>query len=253
MNIKIGVVAALALAGTCAFAPAGLAAVCGTGPLIEYDTNTFAYQTLYNEATFTAAAGSQLTVVGHIVQFCSPIAPTEDASAPGREYTLVLSNLTNVAATSVIPSGSDTIYLTNYGSGTFAIYRDDGPVTAAPVEGTPMPPNPPNATVPSTFQDGNPILTGTLSNFRTRITRSSAGQLTHRLDSNFQFTGGSDFPLVSGVGPGIFNSTWCPKGPGGNGSCQLAAGYSAQPNGKMEVPSTPTSKNTWGSIKILYH
>jgi len=257
MKINFGVTVALALATAVSFASAGHAAVCGTGPLIEYDTNTFAYAidpvsglNAYDEVNFSYAPNSALTVVGHVTNICPPL----PGMVPGFEYTVVFGNLyTPAGGTSVIPSGGNTIYRTTFGSGNFWVYKDNG--TAAPVEATPMPANPPNATVPSTFTDGELILTGTLSNFRATVTKTNAtGQVTHVMTATYQFTGGTQYGFVNGSSPSTITSTWCPKGPGGNGSCPLQPGYSAQPNGKFDTPSVTASlKASWGSVKILYH
>ena len=59
MTKKIGVAAMVGLLALSGFAGSAFAQ-CGTGVMIDWDANSFAYETNYTPATFNSAAGSQL-------------------------------------------------------------------------------------------------------------------------------------------------------------------------------------------------
>jgi hypothetical protein len=225
-------------------------AQCGSGMLIKFDADVLAYETNYNAATFHSTALSQLTVVGKVVLFCAPFADlVPDAS---KEYTFVFNQLTSTGTVHTNLAGGSVRHQTNYGSGFFSIYEGmppNAPSAAA------APPNPPNATVPSTFADGTLILQGTLSNFVTTVTRFASGTFATSFRADYQFTGpvgGTYYSRVQHWGPGIVGGLWCAEGTSG-GLCDVPDGYSAHPNGKFDIPpATEALRSTWGKIKQLY-
>jgi len=242
MKRKIGVPALLALlaAGalvTSVYAQPG----CGTGVLIEFDADAFAYETAYDNATFHSSPGSALEVTGIIVSFCPPLAYLNDQA---KEYTFVLTGLTSLGTTHtpLIPSG--VRHSTDYSGGVFYIYQDLSP--DAPHAGSM--PCPPNA---APFYDGGLILTGSLSNFHVDITQNLAGTYSGSFRSNYLFTGGSEYGAVSGTGTGLLGGLWCGNGSGG-GLCTMPSCYSAHPDGKWDQPPTAVNSSTWGAIKQLY-
>jgi hypothetical protein len=250
MKKKIGVAALLAVLAAGAFAPAAVAQ-CGTGVLIKFDADCFAYETNYNKTTNISAPGSQLNVVGIPTLFCSPL---QDLIAncppnPGsvKEYTFLWTGLTSLGTVGPTPYGSSgSKWDTDYTAGTFTIY--EGPVCNAPHSGS-MPLNPPNATVPANFTDGIAILSGTLYNLHVTVTKNSLGTYAGSFRGNYRFYGGSLYNRVAGSGEGLLSGAWCV-------ASQLAGcaptGYSAHPNGKFDVGTTPALPSTWGTIKQLY-
>jgi hypothetical protein len=250
MKRKIGMVALLTLMTIGALATTALAQ-CGTGVLLKWDGNAFAYESSYNAATFHSDPGSQLVVVGKITLFCSPFQDL-DTSDPTREYTFLWAGLTSAGTLHNPVAGGGTRHQTDYGSGVFFIYEDTSPDT--PGENS-MPPNPPNAQVPSTYVDGTLILEGNLTNFQTTVTRFNNGNFATSFLANYQFTGPALSPYYQRIQGSLADQaqgTWCATG-SANGLCGIPAGYSAHPNGKFDQPPpTPTQTSTWGSIKQLY-
>jgi len=235
-----GLLAIAGIAGTAS-------AQCGTGLLVKFDANCWAYETNYNTATFISAANSQLNVVGIVSVFCSPLNGF-NPNDPTKEYTFIFTGLTSAGTVTTSLVGGSTRYQTSYGSGTFTIY--EGSPRNAPVDPN-EPANPPNADVPSKFTDGTAILSGTLTNFVTTVTKSSINTFATSFRSDYQFTGGTQFALVSNTGTGLLSGAWCASG-AQTGLCSLPAGYSAHPNGKFDQPTTSTQSSTWGAIKELY-
>lgn len=258
MNRTIGLAALLGLLATAPFASRA-AAQCGSlgsGMLIGFQNgDVFAYETNYNNATYSSTIGSQLTVVGIINSFCAPL-DNENATDPSKEYTFVwtLTALTNTATSPFGTSG--TKYDTDYGNGTFVIY--EGSPRNAPTAATlgSFGP-PPNAVVPPNYLDGSLVLSGQFLNpLHVTVTRSSLNNWSGSFNGQYFFTGGADYGKVGGATSNI-NGLWCPAyvtGTGNaNGRCSLPSGYSAHPNGKWDSPSsTPATHTTWGAIQALY-
>jgi hypothetical protein len=247
MKRKIGVAMLAGLLTLVSFAGSA-SAQCGTGLLIKFDADAFAYETNYNPATFISTNGSQLNVVGIVSVFCAPL-NVFDPNDPNKEYTFHFTGLTSAGTTTTNLIGGATRYQTSYGNGTFVIY--EGTPRNAPTAAGGMPVNPPNAAVPALFTDGTPILSGTLTNFVTTVTRSSIGTYQTSFRSDYMFTGGTQYALVSQYGVGLMNGAWCATGTA-TGLCQNPAGYSAHPNGKFDQPTTAAQSSTWGAIKQLY-
>ena len=250
MMRKLGVAGLVGLLALASFA-SGALAQCGSGLLIKFDSDAFAYETSYNPATFISAPGSQMTTVGIASFFCAPLNGL-DPTDPLKEYTFVFSGLTSAGTVGPTAVGTSTRWQTSYGNGQFYIY--EGSPRNAPTAAGGMPVNPPNATVPANFADGTLILQGTLSNFITTITRASSGTFATSFRADYQFTGpaaGPVYVLVSGTGPGLLSGLWCANSTA-PGLCDIPVGYSAHPNGKFDQPAVAAINSTWGKIKTLY-
>jgi hypothetical protein len=106
--------------------------------------------------------------------------------------------------------------------------------------------NPPNATAPSTFRDGNLVLGGVVTNF----------SLTYDVDfsqgswvGNVCFDEGSALVNI----PADQRCGWVMAGQLGRPNLTVPQGYDNQISGECLIPeSTPTSVRSWGSIKQLY-
>jgi len=242
MKKSFGVAVALTLLAG-GIASNAMAANCASGEMIRFSQNGFAYETNYNLATYNSAAGSVLTIVGLVDYFCTPMSAL--VPGPTKEYTIYITGLTS-AGTAHIPVGTTTFHETDYAGGTWEIHEGSPP--DAPKATTPMPINPPNATVPSTFQDGPIVLSGTFANFHTEITVQGAN-INGSFRADYVATGGTYFPQVGGASA-LFQGNWCVTAP--PTGC-VPVGYSAHPDGKWDTPpSTAVERSTWGAIKQLY-
>jgi len=255
MKKKIGVAGLMAILVMGATAPAALAQ-CGGQLLMKFDADCFAFE---SNATLSVLeggtgawksnAGSQLTVVGLMTLFCAPL-NVNVPNLPVTEYSFVWSGMAATAAT------SEAVYVVNgkkwdtdYSNGSFFIYEDSP--ADAPRATTPMPINPPNATVPVNFADGTLILSGSLAGLHTTVTRTNntaSAIWGGSFGASYQFTGGTQFGLVAGSGVNSVNGNWCGKYPSG---C-TPTGYTGHPNGNWDFGVTPVKSSTWGAIKQLY-
>lgn len=243
---KIGLAALLGLMSVFAFAAPVAAGPCDSGTLIDWDADAFAYESNY--ANLVSQPGSNLTMVGVINLFCSPL-NINDPSDPTKEYTFYFTNLIS-SGTSIVPVGTVTVYETQYDQGIFFIY--EGSPENAPLAATPMPANPPNATVPGTFVDGTNILSGQLNNFTTTVVLGGSGGPSGSFRGDYRFTGGTQFPLVVGQTDGLFGGVWCAPVIADGSTCFVQPGYSAHVDGKFDVSATPAQNSTWGAIKAMY-
>src|SRR5688572_25072920 len=103
---------------------------------------------------FNSQPGAELTIVGKIQTFQDPL--DGNVISPAVEYTFVFDQLIS----SGIEVDGGATWTVFYTGGRFRVFKDTTPDRAY---GT----NPPNATAPSTFTDGELILEATVSNFRT--------------------------------------------------------------------------------------
>jgi hypothetical protein len=274
MRDRIGFASWLALAIVC-LAAAPVAAQtdpfgCGLGMLLKWDADGYAYETPagnYNPATFISTAynagsnpNQSLHIVGIVTHFCAPLQDL-DATDANTEYTFYMTGLQSAGTVGPFPVGSSTRWTTDYAGGTWEVWQDS-PRDAPTAAGGGVPANPPNAQVPVRFTDGTKILEGTLSGFRTIVTRNSLGNYINSFRSDYLVTGpigGQYYNRLVGTG-GIIGAGWCPKrdpshNPAANGLCsdpELPAGYSAHPFGKFDNPASPAEGSTWGAIKALY-
>jgi hypothetical protein len=244
MKKIIGVAAVAAILATGAATSA--LAQCGTGVMIKFDADAFAYETSYVNATYHSNPGSTLSMVGIVDLFCAPFLDL-DPNDPTTEYTFYITGLTS-AGTVVSLNGPTTNYSTSYSGGTWEIHAGS-PRNAPTAAGMPALPS---AQVPGNFTDGPVILSGTLSGFNTNISVTVVGPTTITNGSflaSYVTTGGTLQGRV-GSGSAAFQGNWCPTmQPTG---CTPAT-YSAHPNGKWDTPgTTATLPNTWGRMKLLY-
>jgi len=273
MKRKIGVAALMAVMALGALTPAAFAQC--TNILIKFDADCFAYET---DAFLSAVQpdgnqawksniGSQLTVVGLATLFCSPLnSLVPDLTNPDpnqrKEYSFVWTGLTasgplvnppgSPATSETTVGGTGKRWVTNYSGGHFYIYENQP--ADAPREGTPMPANPPNATVPANFQNGTLILEGPLNGLTVSSLRSGANVWSGTFTTTYSFTGGTMFNSTVLVGwnygAGLpLQGNWCLKYPSG---C-TPQGYTGHADGQW-LPASPTvvKHSTWGAIKELY-
>lgn len=228
------------------------AAFAQTGTIADWGPNSFAWESNYNAATYISNPGSQLNAVGIVDDFAGTLAGLEPIPA-GMEYTYWMTNL--VSQGTVITPGSfantyRTIYVSSGAGPNIQLYTS--PVNAS--FGT----NPPNATVPSTFNDGSLVLSGSFQQLTVTFIRRNSDQmvLSGNADTgtpsvaNGVFNGGSALPLVSTNGqPCPFRVTggWLAK------AGSFPAGFSAHFDGKIDIDCpTPALESTWGRIKGQY-
>jgi YVTN family beta-propeller protein len=283
LNLKLRplLLPALALIAL-ASAPVPVRAQCGSGPMILLDGNaTFAYErpTVLG-SPYISTAGNQLTVVGLVKSFCAPFDDL-NAADPDTEFTVVYSGLTSLGTT-VTTLGSTKFYTSSYGPGTFAIYRHNPRVAFSSAAA--MPGSPPNATVPSIYQGGTVILSGTLTNFVVSVTKTNGHPATGSYRSDFAFTGGTLVARLNGSAGSQMHGLWCVSGclpPAGGYGAQLdgsfnfdlaldtdgdgvpdyqdpcptisAAGQDADANGCVDPTSTMHHVETWANTSLPLH
>ncbi len=253
MKSRIGVAVVLGLlAGAVAAHATNAPGTCISPTMISFNGgDVFAYETIYNNATYSSSAGSQLTVVGKIVCFGPPL-DYLNSTWGTYEYTFILTGLVSQGTVPTNPLATLFKWDTSYNPGTFAIYQDaamDAPSSATIAGFGP----PPNAAVPSTFINGHLLLSGTVDYFHTQIVQNN-GSWSGSFNALYTSTGGDPAVFASvGNGQANLNGLWCSLGTG-PGQCAIGPGYSAHPSGKFDAPSTITAtlNSTWGRIKTIY-
>jgi hypothetical protein len=221
---------------TAALLAGALASPSSGAPIIDWDPAYF-YEP--GATPYSSTAGSEMKIVGIISAFGPPL-DFLDANDLTKDYTFFISGLVSNGTVTIGPPATQ-FYTTTYAGGTITVY-----------EGTPrdavFDPNPPNATVPSTFVDGTPLLIGTVSGFYTQTNNFSAF-MTGNAEADITWTGGSLIGEVGGENPcpALFTGgiTWLPS--------VSIAGYLFRHDGKIdhECP-TSTRSSTWGRMKKLY-
>jgi hypothetical protein len=230
------------------------AAFAQTGTIADWGPDSYAWETSYGSPTaYVSNAGSLLNAVGVVTDFAGPLAGLEPIPA-GQEYTYWMTNLVS-GGTTITPGGFANTYRTVYtttnpGGSNIGIWT--GPTNAS--FGT----NPPNATAPSTFNDGVLVLSGRFTQITVTFIRRNSDQvvLSGNADTgtpsvaNGVFDGGSALPLVSTNGqPCPFRVTggWLAR------AGAFPAGYSAHFDGKIDIDCpTPAETSTWGRVKGQY-
>ena len=161
------------------------------------------------------------------------------------EYTVYIRDLTVTARFFTFPNL--TVFFANNGRGSY--YADNfPPIGTAATYGT----NPPNATAPSTFIDGNgpgPVgerITGDVDNFVLIYDfATSQGSFA----GNMTLDGGADLIYV----PPAQRMGWTLGGLLGPPNATIPLGYDHQVDGECRIPGkTPAVHHTWGAIKALY-
>lgn len=259
MKRNLGVAAVLAIliltaAGRQAVASTACAPLdtCTGNPcpfLIQFDANTFAYETSYSVTTYLSAAGSQMTIVGLITQF-GPALSFLNPSDPNKEYTFVMSGLLS-KGTLTSTNGPTNFYDTDYDStkaAVFAIYEGsprNAPSTTAAWVANPFG----GAVVPANFQDGTLILSGDLCGFHTNIAKTGS-IVSGSFRANYHVTGGTLYPFIAGT-EALLGGLWCPQA---SSNLCTPANYTAHPNGKFDASgaTTPVTRSTWGKLKQIY-
>jgi hypothetical protein len=259
MRSKIWVAAAMTFVATAlsvAVATAQCPAPSDTaGLMIDFDGDAWAYETAYTPATFSSAAGSQLTVVGIVSLFCDPFLGL-DLTDPSKEYTFIWDGLTTATGTLTQSIGSVARrYTTVYAGGNFRIY--EGTPRNAPVAAT-LPALPAGGIVPDAFVDGTLILSGAMEPLTVIVNKTSSGTYNGSFKANYHATGGSFYDRV-GDAINLMDGLWYPvpatnpDPPAPLGTGLLPAGWSAHPNGKWDMPRTvPVLPSTWGKLKTIY-
>lgn len=179
---------------------------------------------------FNSQNGAELTIVGKIQTFQAPLAG--NVISPAVEYTFVFDQLISDG----IEVDGGATWNVFYTGGRFRVFKDTTPdrLFAA---------NPPNASVPSTFTDGEPILEATVSNFRTLSNKFTNGG---SYNADLTFTGGTQFSLLDCPTGNIQNSLW-------NRTGILTTGYIRSADGHVNlVCPVPTQGSTWGRIKAKH-
>jgi hypothetical protein len=246
-GIRLALTAALFVV----LAPA--AAMAQTGTIVDWGPDSYAWEPGYNHVTHLSVPGAPLNAVGIVNDFAGPLAGLEPVPA-GTEYTYWITNLV-AGVTSIAAGPTLTTYRTVYtttspGADNLFIYRS--PTNAS------FGINPPNATAPSTFNDGQLILSGRFQSLTVTVVVQNSNNtvLTGNADSgtpsvaNGVFTGGSEFGRVS------INRVGCPFRVTGGWLAKpgnFPTGYSAHFDGKLDIDCpTPASSSTWGRIKEQY-
>jgi hypothetical protein len=217
---------------------AALVAPASAGPALDWDP-MFTWEA---GATATnSPAGGDFFGVGIISSFGPPF-DFLNPNDPTKEYTFYIYNLDSQGTAVFGPPGTQ-FYVTDYNGGNFDLY-----------EGTPrnsvFAPNPPNASVPSTFTDGTLLLSGNFTRFQTQTNDFTAFQVGN-LEGDVNFTGGSLYDLTFRGGqpcPGLFTGgvTWRTD--------VLIPGYIFRHDGKLDLNCpVPAEQSSWGKIKAQYH
>jgi hypothetical protein len=254
MKSKIGVAAVIGLLATVLLATAA-AAQCfpsppAPGPMIKFDSNGYAYASLYNPATFSLPVGSQFTTLGMVSEFCIPFLDL-DPNDPNAEYTFILNGFTSLGTSSKPFGASGTQYTTTFSTGSFRVFKGTPRNVPAILPALPAP-----GVIPNTYIDGTTILIGVLDNFTIIVTRSSLGTYSGSFRADYRCTGGTLFSRVGSAWQ-LFSGAYCPIPPAPPvtpiGTCELPTGWIAHLNGKWDGPgTTAVTPSTWGTIKSLY-
>lgn len=220
-----------------------------TNPIIDWSAvEGFAYEPNFI-MPHQSVAGNELTILGKINLFNSPLDVLNDPTLPGVEYTFVFAGLISQGSVFNELGNYDT-WTTNYTGGHFWIYKDTSPDRDYGV-------NPPNATAPSTFQDGELILEGTVSNFHT-VSNAWIADMNKggSYNGDLIFTGGTQLPDLVPICEdedgyqGYVIGLWQRAVTG------TPTGYIRSADGKIDMylcpPPAPTEKGTWGGIKALF-
>lgn len=152
------------------------------------------------------------------------------------EYTFVIEGLGSTGYTTV-----GGFRIISYDAGTISIFEDPLAGGTAADHGT----NPPNTVAPATFQDGTPILVGTLTGFQFLLDTANG---TGSFEAVLNVTGGTqlaNFPPDQRVG-------WTFSGASGN-ALNIPQGYAHQIDGQafLNAP-TQVRRTSWGRLKAGY-
>lgn len=223
-------------------AVAGPARANGAADELLFGFTGFDYQDPNFSGTYLDL-GEGYKVVGFMTSSGPLLASYVDFST--YEYTIYIRNLTVNGRFFTFPNLTVTFF--NNGRGSY--YADNfPPIGTAAKYGT----NPPNATAPSTFIDGNgpgavgERITGRVDNFILVYNYStSQGSFA----GNMTLDGGADLIYV----PPSQRAGWTLGGLLGPPNATIPLGYDHQVDGECRIPGkTPAAHHTWGAIKALY-
>lgn len=142
----------------------------------------------------------------------------------------------DLVSTGEIPIGGGTTMI-SYTGGYMEIYRDGAMNADFGI-------NPPNATVASTFTDGNLFFKGEFTDFTAFLGATGGGSF----EGNLNGIGGS---MIDDVCTGCAY-TWGGEFTTGSGA-QVLEGYDLQMDGIFEIEAAvPVEESSWGSLKALY-
>jgi hypothetical protein len=214
-----------------AFACAALVTAARADSLL-FDYVGFDYENPNPSPGEFGEAGSGYVGLGTVPFLFSPL--TSDTNL--NEYTFVIDGLTSTGFT---PVGNYRII--TYNAGTIRIFRDPKAGGTTANFGT----NPPNATAPASFTDGENILVGTLTNFQFVLDTTNG---TGSFEAIFNATGGTqlgNFPLNERTG-------WTFSGSSGN-ALNIPAGYAHQIDGQTFLNGpVATRRTSWGKLKAAF-
>jgi len=210
-------------------------------PAIDWDPLQF-YSFIPGQITpNNSPVGAQLIGVGTVAQFGPPL-DFLNANLPTTEYSIYVFGLISQGTTSSGPPAF-TFYNTNYTGGFIEIHEDTTPDAV-------FAPNPPNAQVPSTYQDGTIILSGVFTSFFTQTDNFSPHGVGNA-EGDINWTGGTliayTFDSHDNPCPGLFT--------GGLTSDPnvVTPGYIWRHAGKIDFNCPTAAKvSTWGNVKGMY-
>lgn len=217
--------------------PLGAYALLGPTPShaseesLLFDYVGFDYESPNPDPNTFGENGSGYVTLGAVPFLFTPLVSDQTTN----EYTYVITGLTQTGIASY-PGFS----VVTYGPGTVTIYEDSRNTGTAFDYGE----NPPNATAPSTFNDGTAIMVGTLTDFTIVVASDGTGSF----DGTLEVTGGTqigNFPVNQRTG-------WTFAG-GTENSLQVPPGYIHQIDGQAFLNKpVPTIRSSWGRLKASY-
>jgi hypothetical protein len=210
-------------------------------PVIDWDP---AYMWQPGGTPTNLPAGGIMRFVGIVSVFGPPL-DYLNATMPAVEYTFSGDGLVSLGTVAVGPPATQ-FYTTSYSGGVIKVFADPTPDAV-------FAPFPPNAQVPSTFEDDPPpILIGNFTRFVVSTNNFTTFQVGD-IEGDINWVGGTLIGKFTGpdgaICPGLFTggATWN-TAPGVG-----VPGYLFRHDGKIDLQCpTPTRKSTWGTLKQMY-
>jgi hypothetical protein len=199
-------------------------------PAIDWDPVEF-YSLIPGQITpSNSPLGAQLVGVGTVSHFGPPLEFLNPLIGVN-EYTIyVFGLISQGTTTSGVPAF--TFYETNYSGGFIEIREDNTPDAVFAV-------NPPNGSVPSTFQDGTLILSGNFTSFFTQ-TDNFTPHGVGNAEGEIAWTGGTLLPFTGDASghpcPGLFT--------GGLVSEPVTQGFIWRHDGKIDFNCPTPAENS---------
>lgn len=219
-------------------------AACLSGTLAEWSaTRALGWETSYNQQYFYSYPGSNLAICGKLTSTCGPMSGVH-ANADS-ELTWVVDGLVSLGGSDSLDQHHSSS-MTHYAGGSLRIYQ--GSPKNTPTFGS-EPPSPPNATVPSTYEDGTLLYQASISNFTVLLSRDNLGNVSGGWSGQFTASGGV---LRDSIPSGEFANGWFPVTFGNCGA--PIAGYVVYCcSGSFSYNATvPVISKSWGDLKTLY-